>query len=154
MDLLREVKSSAKNPFSIKSFYVLFITAFVFLLIPLTIIGIIYQGNLFAQARNSCAIPVERSFTGSTSESTSGQHSFEFSGKNCILTAWVNGNEGSDISLWVYEPDGKIYVVDENNDKSYEFLHSSQSAKEGTYRITVRLISGNTSDYTATVSFR
>ena len=154
MDLLREVKASAKNPFSMKSFYVLFVTAFVLLLIPITIIGVIYQGNLFAQARNSCAIPVERSFTGTTSKSTAGQHSFELTGKNCTLTAWVNGKEGSDISLWVYEPDGKIHVVDENTDKSYEFIHSSQPAKEGTYRLTVRLISGNASDYTATVSFR
>ena len=154
IDLLNEVKTSARNPLSLKSFYVLFITAFVLLLVPLTVIGVIYQGNLFAQAKNSCAKPAERTFSGSTSENVSGQHTFTFSGSGCTLTAWVNGSEGTNISLWVYEPDNKINVIDENTDKSYEFFHSSELAKEGDYRITVRLISGESSDYTATVSFR
>ena len=154
MHLLKEVKASVKNPLSIKSFYVLFITAFVLLLTPITIIGVVYQGNLFAQAINSCAEPVEREFTGTANNNSTNQHSFTFTGSGCTLTAWANGSKESDISLWIYEPNGEIQVVDENSDKSYEFFNSSEIASEGIYRITVRLVSGESSDYTATVSFR
>lgn len=154
MKLLKEIKTSVRNPLSVKSFYVLFITAFVLILTPLTVIGVIYQGNLFAQAVNSCVKPVEREFSGTTSANSAEQHSFTFSGSGCTLTAWVNGSEESDISLWIYEPNGKIQVVNDNSDKSYEFFTSAEIASEGIYRITVRLVSGESSDYTATVSFR
>lgn len=154
MRLLEEVKTSVKNPLSVKSFYVLFITAFVLILTPLVVIGLIYQGNMFAQARNSCVKPVEREFSGTVGNNSLDQHSFTFAGSGCTLTAWANGSGESDISLWIYEPNGEIQLVDENSDKSYEFFNSAEIANEGIYRVKVRLVSGDSSDYTATVSFR
>ncbi len=154
MVLLRELKSSVKNPLEMRSFYILFVTAFVLLLVPLTVIGLVAQRSFFVTARNSCAIPVERSFSGTASKTTDGEHLFALKGANCNLTIWVNGSKGADISLWVYEPDGKIRVVDDNKNKSYEFLYVPTPVNEGDYRIAVRLKSGNTSNYTTTVAIR
>jgi hypothetical protein len=154
MVLLRELKSSVKNPLEMKSFYVLFVTAFALLLVPLTVIGVMAQRSFFVSARNSCAVPVERSFSGKVSESNDGLHIFTLKGANCSLAAWVNGSKNVDLSLWVYEPNGKIHVVDENKNKSYEFLYVPEPVNEGDYRLTIKLKSGNTSNYKATVSLR
>lgn len=152
--LLEEVESSVKNPLKFRSFYVLFVTVFVLLLIPLTIIGLLLQRNFFTHASNSCAVSVQRTFTGTVDRTKDGAHVFVFSGVNCSLTAWVNGSGNVDLTLWVYEPDGNVLVVNDNRDKSYEFLYVSGPVKEGTYRLAVRLNSGINSTYTAAVSFR
>lgn len=154
MDLVQEVKKSIKNPLKIESFYVLFVTAFVLLLLPLTILGVLAQRTFFVSARNSCAVPAEQSFSGTVDKTGDSEHNFTFKGQNCNLAAWVNGSGNADLSLWVYEPSGKIHVIDENKNKSYEFLYVSEPVTEGNYRLAVRLISGNSSNYSATVSFR
>lgn len=152
--LLSEVKSSAKDPFTIKSFYVLFVTAFALLLIPLSVLAIVSQRSLYSEAKNSCAVPAERTFTGSTDKTRDGEHVFVFDGAGCQLTAWVNWTGKEDLSLWIYEPDGNIHVMDKYSDKNYELLRVSEPVKAGKFRVAVRLVSGDRSNYSATVSFR
>ena len=154
MDLLKEIKLSLKNPTTLKSFYVLFVTAFVLLLIPITVLALASQSNYFAQARDNCAVPIEKTFTGVISEGRDGEHVFVFDGSNCSLTARANSLDDRDISLWLYLPDGNIKVEDKNINKSYEFLYAPEPVQKGTYRLAVRLKSSDSSNYTATVSFR
>ena len=154
MALYRELKESVKNPLEMKNFYVLFVTAFVLLLLPLTVIGITAQRSFFVSARNSCAVPIERSFSGAASKTSDGVHEFNIKGENCSLAAWVNGSTNADLSLWVYEPNGKIHVVDDNKNKDYEFLYVPEPVDDGLYRLAIKLKSNNPSNYTATVSFR
>ena len=154
MDLLKEIKSSIKNPAALKSFYVLFVTAFVLLLVPLTVLALASQVNYLAQARNNCAVPIEKTFTGAISEGRDGEHVFVFDGSDCSLTARANSLDDKDISLWLYLPDGNIKVADKNINKSYEFLYAQEPVQKGSYRLAVRLKSGGSSNYTATISFR
>ncbi len=154
MGLLQELNSSVKNPLKFRSFYVLFVAAFALLLLVLTTLGLMSQRNFLTEARNNCAVPAERTFTGNANQTKDGEHVFIFSGINCSLSAWVNGSGSVDLALWIYEPGGNVWVVDENKDKSYEFLYVPQPVKEGTYRLAIRLNSGGNSNYTATVSFR
>lgn len=154
MELLKEIKLSVKNPLSMRSGFVLFVSGFILLLIPLTVIGLLSQRTFFTNAKNNCAIPAERTFKGSTSQKTYGEHNFTFNGEGCTLTAWVDGSGNSDLSLWIYEPDGNIRVVDNNKDKSYEFIFVDETMKSGDYRLAVRILSGGSSEYTATISFR
>ena len=154
MDLVKEIKSAVKNPATLKSFYVLFVTAFVLLLIPITVLALAYQGTYLAQARDSCAVPIEKTFTGVISEGRDGEHVFVFDGSNCSLTARANSLDDRDISLWLYLPDGNIEFADKNINKSYEFIYAAEPVQKGTYRLAVRLKSGESSNYTATISFR
>ena len=48
----------------------------------------------------------------------------------------------------------KVTVIDKHTNKSYEFLYAPEPAQKGTYRLAVRLKSGESSNYTATISFR
>ena len=154
MELLKEIKSSIKNPLTMRSGFVLFVSGFILLLIPLTIIGLLSQRTLFTNAKSNCAVPAEKTFKGSARQTTDGEHNFTFSGEGCTLTVWVNGSSNSDLSLWIYEPDGNIRVVDDNKDKSYEFVFINETMKSGDYRLAVRVLSGGSSKYTATISFR
>lgn len=154
MELFKEIKSSIKNPLSLRSSFVLFTSGFILLLIPLTVIGLLSQRSFFTNAKSNCAVPAEKTFKGTTSQTSDGEHNFTFSGENCTLTVWVDGSDNSDISLWIYEPDGNIRVVDDNKDKSYEFIFVDEAMKSGDYRLAVRILSGGSSEYTATISFR
>ncbi len=154
MSILDEIRSSVKNPASIKSFYVLFVTVFFLLLIPLTVFGVLSERTLITQAQGSCALPAEKTFTGRVTPNQNGDHAFIFKGTDCSLNAWVNGDGNSDLALWIYQPDGTIRVVDDRKDKSYEFVSIPAPVKEGGYRLSVRLKSGVATSYTTTVSFR
>ncbi|MEX0617128.1 MAG: hypothetical protein WD231_05000 [Candidatus Woykebacteria bacterium] len=154
MDLFEKVQTALKEPFSIPSFYTLFVTLFILLMLPLTVLGIYAQRGFLAQAKENCASPAERTFTGSLNPNKDSEHTFVFDGGNCRLTAWVNGEGDADVSLWIYEPDGNIRVVDEHKDKSYEFVSVASPAKKGQYRIAVRQKAATVSSYSVTVSFR
>ncbi len=142
MALLKEIKSSLKNPLSMRSAFVLFVSGFTLLLVPLTVLGVLSQRTFFTNAKSNCAVPAEQTFKGTTNQNTDGEHNFTFSGEGCTLTAWVNGSDNSDLALWIYEPDGNIRVVDDNKDKSYEFIFVDETVKSGDYRLAVRVLSG------------
>ena len=154
MNLLREVKSATKKPFSVKSFYIFFVAIFLVLIAPLTVLGIVHQGNMIRNANSNCAVPAEKSFSGNAGISRDGIHEFEFSGENCKFTAWVRWDGDGDLSLWVYEPTGNVHVIDGQKNKKFELFKVTDKSKAGKYRIAVKLVTGNSLNYTATVSFR
>jgi hypothetical protein len=141
MDLLTLSRAAIKHPLRPNNFFVLFVTTFIVLIIGFSVL---YALSLLTQRRSSsqslCDSSESEKVSGDVSSTSNEIYQLEFKGnERCFLSAaftWKDPNDAAEV--WVYNPEGKIEVVEASvNQTSTQFLKGSP-IKAGLWRFVVK----------------
>lgn len=154
MDLLAQFKKSVKNPFNIGSFYIIFVTVFLVLIIGLVLVLVL---KVFGhqQKTTACSHPVEKTFVDSVAKNNDIIYKVNFKGnKECFLDTWLTWNKPTSLALWVYDPSGNITTYNNTPDKSYLKTDVQEPIKKGVWKFVVKNSTQTKVLYKGSIGFR
>lgn len=155
MDLLKLLKEALRNPLKIKSTFIIFVNVFFVLIIGLTMFSVLHFLGFDLTPAGACDQQKSKNLDSKVGKSKEISYDFTFSGNSkCFFYAFVTWDDPKDsISFWIYDPKGKVSVVEPSYKNTHNFIYTSSPIKQGTWKIVLKTDS-KAVDYTGQISLR
>jgi hypothetical protein len=155
MDLLKLLKEALRDPFKIKSTFIIFVNVFLFLIIGLTIFSVLNFLGFDLTPAGACDQKVSKEIESTVGKSKEVAYDFTFDGNsNCFFYAFVTWDKPEEsINFWVYDPKGKVTVIEPTTKHTYNFINPSSPITKGDWKIVLKTDSESI-DYTGEINFR
>lgn len=146
MDLIQLSKKAVRQPLNHKNFYILFVTAFFFLIIGLSLLAFFGAMSDPEAEINTCNSKQSQSLSGRITPEKDVVYQMDYQGNDlCILSAvftWKNPDSVK--AIWVYNPQGEIEVIEPHDENSASFTQVSP-LESGKWRFVMKANGSNAS---------
>jgi len=155
MDLLKLLREALKDPFKIKSTFIIFVNLFFFLIIGLTMFSVLHFLGFDLTPAGACTQQKSREIDATVGKSKEISYDFSYSGNSyCFFTAFVTWDNPKDaITFWIYDPKGKVSVVEPSFKQTHNFIYTPSPLMEGDWKLVLKTDSDKV-DYTGEINFR
>lgn len=156
MDLIKELKLAVKNPFNFKNLYIIFFHLFLILIVGLSMLIVIKIVFLNKDTLTACSTPKSNNFTETVINSKNIVYQIKFSGnEKCFLHSWFTWeNEAQNLSLWVYDPNGNVTVVEKTASLPNLYYFSNSPLTKGTWRLILKTDSAKALPFSGSLEIR
>ncbi len=156
MDLLFLSKKAIHNPLHFKNFFVLFITTFIILTVGLSLIAIF--GKFFNpfDSSTACDFTQSKKVSGQAQTADDVVYQLNYTGNSqCFLSAFLTWKKPEEaISLWVYDPTGKVEVVKPDGKQTHTQFYQASPLSVGDWKFVIRAVKGEEIDYSGNFSIK
>lgn len=156
MDLVALSKKAIQNPFNFRNVFVLFITGFLVLIVGLSLISIL--GKLAGQVNpeTACNSSLNKEISGQAYSSNDVVYRLDYRGNSqCFLSAFLTWkNPKGAVSLWVYDPDGKVEVIKPLSKQTYAQFYKASPLPIGEWKFVIKAVEAAEVTYFGNLSVR
>jgi len=155
MDLLKLLKEALRDPFKIKSAFVIFVNVFFVLIVGLTLLSTLHYLGLDLTPTGACNEQKTKKLDSTISKNREAVYEFKYTGnKYCFLSAYVTWDDPTNsIDFWIYNPSGKVNVYQANNKFTHNLVYLPSPLEQGKWRIVLKTENSNV-DFTGEIKLR
>ncbi|HSX57815.1 MAG TPA: hypothetical protein VLE47_00900 [Candidatus Saccharimonadales bacterium] len=137
MDLIALFKKSVRDPLHFNSFFIIFVTLFIFLIIGISIVAL--SSNLLS-SQTGCNATKTKQLSGIASKTSDTVYLLKFDGNSqCFLSGSVTwANKNSSIKIWLYDPSGKVSIISPNPNQTYSLIYAASPVSQGTWKMVLK----------------
>ena len=154
MDLLTLSKKAIQNPLHYHNFFVLFVTTFIILVLGLSIVSLTSKLLTQVSSVTACDSAQNKKIAGRALSSDDVIYQLNYKGNSqCFLAAFLTWKEPREaITLWVYDPSGKIEVVEPSEKQTHTQFYKASPLSSGEWKFVIKAANGTQVDYSGNLS--
>ena len=157
MDLLKLSKKAIRHPLHYTNFFVLFVTTFILLIVGLSVACVLGWATTDSRENpGGCNFKQSRKFNGDVSATNNAIFQLDYKGNGtCVLSAIFSWKSAKGIdSVWVYNPEGKIEVIEPTNGQNSVGFSEASPLTTGRYRFVIKANTTSALKYSGNISIK